>query len=56
MRRDMKCLFPNYVIMLKLLIKDFESKNLIEIQTHTRRLEKLGWEDGLKIFSQNWNN
>ena len=30
LRRDMKCLFPNYMIMLKLLIQNFESNNLIK--------------------------
>ena len=56
LRRDMKCFFPNYVTILKLLIQNFESNNLIKRQTHTRKLEELGREGGLKIFSQTWNN
>ena len=56
-RREMKRIFLNYVTMLKILTKNFKSNSLIKTQTHTRRLEKLGREGGLKIFSQmTWKN
>ena len=56
LRREMKRIFSKYVTMFRLLTEDFEDKRLIRTQTHTRRIKKLGWEGGLKIFSQTWNN
>ena len=53
----MKHIFSNYVIMFRPLTEYFENKSLIKTQTHARRLKKLGWEGGLKIFSHmTWNN